>query len=537
MYKKFDLIFLLIILLGGALRLIALDRFPTTFSVDEVSIGYNAFSILQTGKDQFQKSYPLIFESLGDFKPPLYIYLASASIRLFGLNEFAVRLPATIAGIIAILFIYLLIKELIPQARLFIYGLDIHLAHLASLALALSPWHLRLSRAAYESSVAFTLVLIGFYFLLRWYRQTSFKLLLSWVIPFALTIYTYHTPKLFIPLLLVLVLGLLIRQKSPLTKSFLLGVLLIVGTTLPMTLRSQARAAQTLVTRDPEIRLATMSSTAPSIFNQLFLGISSIPTRYIQYFEPAYLFTHGSEFTHNPQLDYGLFHLFELPLAIIGLVYLLAKKSSLFNSRVYYWLFLIWTFASPVAAAFTLNSYHMIRSFPLLLPFTFLIGLGSYVLLSRSKIFLPVIIVGYVISLLLFADYYLVHFPTQRSDDGFDPSKQVVAYALSQANNYDQIVISSAFGKSGPTLIGAPDIYLLFYGQIPPQTYWSTRTKDGFAKFHFRHIEWSLDQRLPHTLLLGSTWELPEKDIPPTQIKSKINFYNRTPAFLAVETK
>ncbi|PIV01434.1 glycosyl transferase, partial [Candidatus Shapirobacteria bacterium CG03_land_8_20_14_0_80_40_19] len=75
MFKKTHLFFLLIVGLAFFLRFIFLTKSPPGFYVDEAAVGYNAYSILKTGADEYGKKFPLFFRSFGDYKMPLNIYL------------------------------------------------------------------------------------------------------------------------------------------------------------------------------------------------------------------------------------------------------------------------------------------------------------------------------------------------------------------------------------------------------------------------------------------------------------------------------
>ena len=79
------------------LRLWRISDFPPALSWDEAAIGYNAYSILETGKDEYGESYPILFKSFNDYKLPGYIYLTTISEKLFGLNTLP-RLTNTFGG-------------------------------------------------------------------------------------------------------------------------------------------------------------------------------------------------------------------------------------------------------------------------------------------------------------------------------------------------------------------------------------------------------------------------------------------------------
>ena len=97
-----------IIVLAIVLRLFLLTSVPPSLNWDEVSQGYTAYSILQTGKDEWGEKLPLFFRSYGEWKSAVYIYLLLPFIKVLGLNAFAVRLPSVLAGIISVYLMYLL---------------------------------------------------------------------------------------------------------------------------------------------------------------------------------------------------------------------------------------------------------------------------------------------------------------------------------------------------------------------------------------------------------------------------------------------
>src|SRR3972149_5810749 len=97
---------LLILLIGILLRLWKLDIIPPHLTPDEAAIGYNAYSILKTGRDEYGQLLPVIFKSFGDFKPGLYIYLTVPFVAVLGLNEWSVRLPSALSGVLAIFLIH-----------------------------------------------------------------------------------------------------------------------------------------------------------------------------------------------------------------------------------------------------------------------------------------------------------------------------------------------------------------------------------------------------------------------------------------------
>ena len=156
---------LLIILLALFLRVWRLGVNPPHLTPDEAALGYNAYSILRTGRDEYGKLLPIIFKSFGDYKPGLYVYLTVPFVGLFGLNELAVRLPSALAGVLAVYLIYRVVLEVFKENTSKINYQ--RLAMMASFLLAISPWHIHFSRGAWEVNVSLTLTLAGIYFFFR----------------------------------------------------------------------------------------------------------------------------------------------------------------------------------------------------------------------------------------------------------------------------------------------------------------------------------------------------------------------------------
>ncbi len=96
MKKRRHLSFLLLIMiLGFVLRVSYLNKYPSGISWDEVSHGYNAYSILKTGSDEWGKFLPLSnFRAYGDYPLTLNLYLTIPSIK--AKDDFVVNLTKVV---------------------------------------------------------------------------------------------------------------------------------------------------------------------------------------------------------------------------------------------------------------------------------------------------------------------------------------------------------------------------------------------------------------------------------------------------------
>src|SRR3989344_7494950 len=96
---KYTYLLILVFTLAVLLRFVNLSHMPPSLSWDEVSFGYNAWSILKTGKDEYGIPFPFLFRAFDEYKQPGLVYLTVVSEAIFGLNEFAVRFPVALSGV------------------------------------------------------------------------------------------------------------------------------------------------------------------------------------------------------------------------------------------------------------------------------------------------------------------------------------------------------------------------------------------------------------------------------------------------------
>ena len=182
----------IIFILAFLLRVIFTTKAPPSINWDEASLGYNAYSILKTGKDEWGRSWPVTFEAFGDYKLPGYVYTLVPFVGIFGLNEFSVRLPSIISGSLAVIFLYLAVFKITSNKKW---------AVVSALLLAISPWHFFLSRVAVEANLAFGFFLVGFFFLLHGLKK--YYLLLPASLFFGFSIFTYNSARIFVPIFLL----------------------------------------------------------------------------------------------------------------------------------------------------------------------------------------------------------------------------------------------------------------------------------------------------------------------------------------------
>lgn len=185
---------LCILFLASILRLHNLSITPTGIHGDEASIGWNAYSLMKTGYTESGQYLPLSIDQFGDYRPPGYHYLAIPFVAVLGLNEFSTRLPSAVFGIASVLAMFFLAKAIFNHT-----GMGI----VSALMLAVSPWHIVISRSTSEGVIAAWFVLVGAYCFIAGIKQQKASLLLASAFLFIASFFFYHAPRLFVPLLIV----------------------------------------------------------------------------------------------------------------------------------------------------------------------------------------------------------------------------------------------------------------------------------------------------------------------------------------------
>src|SRR3990167_5139387 len=194
-FKSEKFLLILIIFLAFFLRFYKIGEIPPSLYWDEASLGYNAYSILKTAHDEHGQFLPVTnFAAFGDYKPPGYVYLTVPSIAIFGLDEFAIRFPSALFGVFTVILTYLLTKKLFQNESI---------AQLSALFLAISPWHLQLSRVAFEANAALFFSLFGIYSFIKFALGDRLWIVYS-AASFLAALYTFTGQRLFVPLILIL---------------------------------------------------------------------------------------------------------------------------------------------------------------------------------------------------------------------------------------------------------------------------------------------------------------------------------------------
>lgn len=544
--KKYKLLILMIIL-GIFLRFYQLDKFPLHLNHDEISQLYDAISIAQTGRDIYGNFLPTIFESVHDFKSPFYTYVTSLFYLLFGGGEVTIRLPGAIFGSLIIPAIFIFVLKLLRNRNI---------ALASAFLTAIAPFEIFFSRKSFENVAGILFMLLGFSFLLI-FKEKKFQnrwLYLS-AIFFAIGMYTYFSHAILIPIL-ILTFGAIFRKSFSISKKTVLPLIFFILLLTPLVFimltnpGSRYRSQTVFILQDPvlgkQIELAKSSLLMPDVYKYKTI-IEYGFARYLNQFDPMYLFGHGLDLTNQGPLGMGLLYLFQLPLILMG-IYSLTKMENLSNEKKF---IIAWIIIGMIPSGLTFEKYSPHRSIMVFTMLNIISGVGLYYFLDifNKKIYLikllafSILTFAISINFIYFVHIYTVNFPVEKSESIHYPFEQVARYAWSEYQNYDQIVFDPLFGDVAPVIGTAAHYYIAYYGNYPPyklQKEYKIGEKEReviFDKFSIRKVDWREDYKLKNTLIIASVWSLPIDSIDKKSIRKVFYHYNGRPAFYAVELK
>ncbi len=436
--KEYRYFFLLcIVVIGVLLRFYQVSTYPPGLYIDEVSIAYNAHTILEKGVDEHGQSLPLFFKAFGEYKLPVYIYLTSVSEFLWGKNEFAVRFPSALFGSLTVVALFFVVDRLLLfqkktlQKNKYLQFLPL----LSAGVLAITPWHIHFSRAGFEANVALFFYVLALFFSILYFQKKQLVLMLASTFLFVITLYTYSAYRIFAPLSIFALFGIagLMFHKW---RHILIAIIFSFVISLPMILFSTseaglARFAQTSAFSEYQnLSLTQKIVTYPLI----------ILKDYLYHFSFDFLFVHGDYMGRHQLPGFGVLYFWQLPLLVIGIVGMLKKQHKILAYLAFSLLLI-----APLAAAVALPSPHTLRALLMVIPISIFTGY-AFVLFLNSRIYLKKILLLFLILFIfiesaVYLHFYYEHYPRTNAPDWGGAFKEVVKVTSEKNELYDKIVV------------------------------------------------------------------------------------------------
>lgn len=530
--KTEKILAILIIFFSFLIKGYGLGKSPPSVGFDEAALGYNAYSILKTGRDEYGNFLPLSIRSFNDYKPALYVYLTVPFVAIMGLNETSTRMVSLCAGTISLLFLYFFIKELVKNKNLRLFIL---------MVIAFEPWRMHFSRVALEANLSACFFTVGAWLL---YKRKN-KLLTALIL--ALSAYSYHGARAAVPVLIFLFVFDPIRwfweknfskYKNWLVEhklKFLLIFGLFVVFILPIFLVN--KSSQVFTRLRQENVFYRYSPFAPKeILNEsksvwldwqnnpiyYFLGIMT--GHMLSYFSPINL---GGRVYHWVKISvqsipsFSMIGWIETLIFVFGLISLIENiKKNFFNRYLVYWIL-----AAATPAALTWTWFHPLRSMNMYpaIELVFVMGFISLVEIINKYLSPFLIKIIYFFSFcfvfltVLFVVFNEYNYSMAISHGEYQPGgfKEGVSTLAKLQDNYNEIIIDSPHAQSY--------IFFLFYQSFDPrivQSYADIRPKPGvegnlnfnFYKYKFAKYNWP-EQKNKSKILIWTTSEVKEDEI------------------------
>lgn len=420
-----------IIVLAAFLRLYNLNSVPPSASLDEASIGWNAYSVLKTGADEFNQ-FPLISQrGYDDYRRSTYLLLTIPFIAILDLSVLAIRFPAVVLSIFTVLALYGIVRELMNRSS---SPKAIILAYLSALSLAISPWHIYISRLGHESNACLSFLVFGFYFFLRGRRQSKFLLVSA--LFFLLSMISYYTGQIVIPLFVGGIFVLFFREllraitKTVATKMIAVAIAILTGLVLWSLFSPSAmiryRGTSTLSPQVHDkafsewVRRHNEAVNNHDIFGALYYNRRVFFAKvlfegYISHFSYQWLFINtGSDSFKAP--DSGLLYAWQLPFILIGIVAFSFTRFVPFRLKM---LVALWFVLSPLPASIATQAPHAMRAYNILPLWQVATALGVVHTINIFKKIkaIPIVVIATIVffSVKIFCGHYFEKFPVKES--------------------------------------------------------------------------------------------------------------------------
>lgn len=437
----------LIFIFGLVLRLYKLGQIPPSLNWDETAAAYNAYTIFHWGKDEWGDTLPLVFTSFRDDKHPVHIYMTAPFIGILGSSNFTARLPAALFSSLGIILIFLLTKKLFKSD---IVGL------FAAFFLSISPYHIHYSRGLWEINFALFFFLLGLTLLFYGFEKT--KLLYFAFASFGLSLYSYHSSKIVVPLLVLLLVVLYFKKLKTKGIHFYLSLgvffLFIAGLVLEPRLLGLARVGQTGFSKELLANTWIYDKTKNERLGNLEVALKNLPS----YFSADYLFIRGDQNPRGSVKVMGEFYKIDAVFLVVGVLSLL-----LLRSKAAFFI-LAWALLAPLPSAlssstpnstralFMMGSLHIISAY----------GAATIIRLLKNRrlqivgAFIIVAIVGYEFS--GYIRYYFNEYPKKEAIEWQYGMKEIVEY-INENPDYYKIYMDKIRQQ--------PYIFFLFHSETP----------------------------------------------------------------------
>lgn len=440
-----DLYIGLILVTAVLTRCIGFGNYPGGVHVDEAFSGYEAWCMLNYGTDSWGYHNPVYLIAWGSGMNVMNSVLMMPFIKIWGLNEITIRLPQLIISLISLWVFYLLLNRI--ENKKF--------ALLGAFFLAISPWHIMMSRWGLESNLAPGFILISTYFFVKGIDKEKY-LMLSAIFA-GLSLYCYAATWILVPSLSLIWGIYYIKMKKIRFSGWLyasIAILLILA--FPLILFVLVNSEMI-----PEIKTGFLSIPKMLYFRSDELSAQNWLHYGKQLFHLIVFQEDGCIWNATPY--FGLYYLISMPFIIIGgIVYLVRAIDKMKDRRSGYEIIILsWLFIGLCTGVVQGINVHKINycHIPAIILWTKGV---DYLLIKVKKLTKPIIAV-YLCALAVFMGYYFTIFQEKISERQLAGARQAIdaAEKMFESGKYESICPTAELRHSR----------VLFYTSFPLDEY------------------------------------------------------------------
>lgn len=468
---KAQSVFFIALVCAVLIRVLLFMQVPASLYWEEVALGYDAYSIAQTLHDHHGNFLPLVvFESFGDWKPSGYFYAAAPFMKIFGLHAWVVRLPSLLAGLAIAVGLSLLAGRMFNSRSI------------AAVVIAVAPWAIHFSLAAWEAHVALAYLVwmqVLLYPLIEG-KKITWRSWLGASILATAAAYTYHAQRFIAPALCMLPWGIFILRQL-LQKQLHDNILYLVKSTSVVFVivvlaigplfwgQASHRLEETSIFTDiTTIEKSNalrerhgFSLLSRLLYHRYVFFAGDVVGNMLTHFSSQFLFVRGDGNLRHSFGNWGMLYAVDALLIVLGITAAIRRK----RWQLLY--LLCWIVVAVVPASITRPVPHGLRVLPLY-PALFLFSvygakqLFSSVAISHRKIFIVICTLVYLSGAGLFLRYYATHYRVASVQDWQYGYKEMISTVqrLQQENPNVQFTISREYGR--------PAMYYFFFTQAEP---------------------------------------------------------------------
>lgn len=395
--NKYQIIFLILMAVGIAVRTIGFGVIPGDINQDEAFAGYEAYSMLQYGVDSAGYRFPVYLYTWGSGMNALNTYLMMPFMAVFGPQIWVIRLPQLIVACLTLWVVYLLIRKMFNEkAALF-----------SMFLLVISPWHITMSRWGLEANLAPGFLIFALYFYVKGLDNSKFLMLSS--LMYGLSLYCYATIWIIVPLIVLIefLYGLYVK-KIHIDRYVFFSVLILGGLALPLILFFLVNIGVI-----DEIRLLFLSIPKLSYMRNdemKIAGLSDLVERAKNVWRLMKIQSDNIAF--NGTEEYGIYYGGTLSFFILG-TYLCVRKSlkKLLKREYAPEFLLLLQVAGGILLGLLLVRTNINRNNILFIPMILVAALGVYYLfelINIKELILPILY--YLVVFIGFVHYYFTDY-------------------------------------------------------------------------------------------------------------------------------